>query len=209
MSGLSSGLIDHYLADLQRRLRFDHRLAARARADVEEYLAEALDGADTRAPGPQAALARFGSAADMARLYAEAALPERLRDTLRWLVCLVVATFLFMRLRTMAMGLADGGSAWLALADGAGFGLGALLCGLAWRVGAGPAAQAGRLILWAFVALAASAAANLLRAPLRLAADASAADLALLLASGALQLGLLIFGAVQLQRMGRHLRLLA
>ena len=99
-------LTGDYSRALQRELGFDRWLAARACEDFAEYLGEMveahpdLDPAETE----RRALAGFGEVHDIARSYASAALPKRLRQALGAAGWLALATFLFMRWRSIQLG---------------------------------------------------------------------------------------------------------
>lgn len=96
-------LIAAYLAEFDRALGFDRRLARRVHREVEAHLEDALgeSGSETEA------IRRFGNPQTLARAYAEAALPMQLRTT--WVVSLamLVTTFLAMRLRSVVLALPD------------------------------------------------------------------------------------------------------
>ncbi|QMW24413.1 hypothetical protein [Sandaracinobacteroides saxicola] len=116
-----AGLIDHYLLDVERRLSFDPILARRAHDDLTEHFADGDNGSSV-------ALARFGTPDQIAAAYAHAAFPDRMRQMLTALGWMTLATFAFMRLRSLRLDL--GGEPWLRLLDGAALSLG-LLAGIA------------------------------------------------------------------------------
>ncbi|KTE38826.1 MULTISPECIES: hypothetical protein [unclassified Sphingopyxis] len=183
---------------LQRELRFDRELAERAREDLAEYLDEmAAAGLDR-----DEAERRFGAVEDIARSYASAALPARLRQTLKAAGWLALATFLFMRWRSIALGFDPFAQpTLLSLIDGVGFLIGAAALIVAWRRRSDSAGMRAPL-LFAGAAIAVSTGASLLRALPALGGP----DGVLILATGAVQLGLLLWLAGRLRLIGRYRR---
>lgn len=187
---------------LQRELRFDRRLADRAREDLNEYLAEMAEAHPEL--DRHEAERRFGDVEDIARSYASAALPGRLRQTLKAAGWLALATFLFMRWRSMELGFDPfANPTLLSLVDGMGFLIGAAALIVAWRRRRtdGGAAMRAPLLL-AGAAIAVSTGASLLRALPALGGP----DGVLILATGAVQLGLLVWLAGRLRLIGRYRR---
>lgn len=128
-----SGLTDAYLAEFDRALGFDRRLARRVHEEIEAHLLDAMDEARSESE----AIARFGNPRSLARDYAEAALPGRLRRVGAMAAMLGLATFAFMRLRSMFLelpGAEAGHSMTLTLIDQAGFTTGVFFSLYAWHV---------------------------------------------------------------------------
>ncbi len=190
-----------YAGALERELGFDRRLAERAREDLAEYLDEMADA------GLEAAEAerRFGDVQDIARFYASAAMPARLRQTLGVAGWLALATFLFMRWRSMQLGLQSFTHPTLLSAiDGVGFLVGAVALIVAWRRGRSQAASGMRApLVFAAVAIGVSTTASLLRALPALGGP----DGTLILATGLIQLALLLLLIGRLRLIGRYHRL--
>lgn len=188
-----------YASALQRELGFDRQLAERAREDLAEYLDEMVAAGMARDEAER----RFGAVEDIARSYASAALPGRLRQTLKAAGWLALATFLFMRWRSIALGFDPFAQpTLLSLVDGIGFLIGAAALIVAWRRrsdGAGMRAP----LLFAGAAIAISTGASLLRALPALGGP----DGMLILATGAVQLGLLVWLAARLRLIGRYRRM--
>lgn len=184
---------------LQRELGFDRQLAERAHEDLAEYLDEMVAAGMARDEAER----RFGAVEDIARSYASAALPGRLRQTLRAAGWLALATFLFMRWRSIALGFDPFAQpTLLSLIDGIGFLIGAAALIVAWRRrsdGAGMRAP----LLFAGAAIAISTGASLLRALPALGGP----DGMLILVTGAVQLGLLVWLAARLRLVGRYRRM--
>lgn len=163
-----SSLTDAYLAEFDRALGFDRRLARRAHEEIEAHLLDAMDNAHSE----REAIARFGNPHSLARDYAEAALPERLRRAGILAGVLALATFVFMRLRSMLLELPEmdaGSGMTLTLIDRAGFATGVFFGFYAWHVArsASGAARARRSfgpLLGAAAAFLLSIVASLLRA---------------------------------------------
>lgn len=174
-----------YAGALERELGFDRQLAERACEDLAEYLDEMADA------GMEAAEAerRFGDVQDIARSYASAAMPTRLRQTLSVAGWLALATFLFMRWRSMQLGFESfAHPTLLGAIDGAGFLVGAAALIVAWRRGRSQAASGMRApLVFAAVAIGVSTTASLLRALPALGGP----DGALILGTGLVQLGML------------------
>ncbi len=115
-----------YLDELDDVLAFDPRLSRRVRDEIESHLCDTAERV-----GEAAAVRRFGRPADIARAYAEAALPDRLRRSCVAAALLGGATLLLMRLRTVILDLPGGGDP-LTWFDRGGL-LAALACiGAAW-----------------------------------------------------------------------------
>ena len=190
-----------YAGALERELGFDRQLAARAREDLAEYLDEMADAGLETAEAER----RFGDVRDIARSYASAALPKRLRQTLRIAGWLALATFLFMRWRSMQLGLESfAHPTLLGLIDGAGFlvGGGALI--VAWRRSRSQPAFGMRApLVFAAIAIGVSTVASLLRALPALGGP----DGTLILATGLVQLALLLVLIGRLRLIGRYRRL--
>lgn len=128
-----SGLTDAYLAEFDRALGFDRKLARRVHDEIEAHLLDAMDDARSE----REAIARFGNPWSLVRDYAEAALPGRLRRVGAMAAMLGLATFAFMRLRSMLLGLpaAEAGhSMMLTLVDRAGFTAGVFFGLYAWYI---------------------------------------------------------------------------
>ncbi len=188
-----------YATALQRELGFDRQLAERAHEDLAEYLDEMVAAGMARDEAER----RFGAVEDIARSYASAALPGRLKQTLKAAGWLALATFLFMRWRSIALGFDPFAQpTLLSLIDGIGFLIGAAALIVAWRRrsdGAGMRAP----LLFAGAAIAISTGASLLRALPALGGP----DGMLILATGAVQLGLLVWLAARLRLVGRYRRI--
>lgn len=188
-----------YATALQRELGFDRQLAERAHEDLAEYLDEMVAAGMARDEAER----RFGAVEDIARSYASAALPGRLRQTLKAAGWLALATFMFMRWRSIALGFDPFAQpTLLSLIDGIGFLIGAAALIVAWRRrsdGAGMRAP----LLFAGAAIAISTGASLLRALPALGGP----DGMLILATGAVQLGLLVWLAARLRLVGRYRRM--
>lgn len=121
-----TGPIAAYLDELDTVLAFDPRLSRRVRAEIESHL---LDTAEQ--VGEADAVRRFGRPADIARAYAEAALPDRLRQSCIAAALLGGATLLLMRLRTVVLDITRGGDP-LAWFDRGGLVAALLFIGAAW-----------------------------------------------------------------------------
>jgi hypothetical protein len=121
-----TGPIAAYLDELDTVLAFDPRLSRRVHDEIESHL---LDTAEQ--VGEADAVRRFGRPAEIARAYAEAALPDRLRRSCIAAALLGGATLLLMRLRTVLLDI-PGRADPLTWLDRGGL-VAALLCiGLAW-----------------------------------------------------------------------------
>lgn len=121
-----TGPIAAYLDELDAVLAFDPRLSHRVRDEIESHL---LDTAEQ--VGEADAVRRFGRPADIARAYAEAALPDRLRRSCIAAALLGGATLLLMRLRTVVLDITSGGDL-LAWFDRGGLVAALLFIGAAW-----------------------------------------------------------------------------
>jgi uncharacterized membrane protein len=202
-----SRLTDAYLAEFDRELGFDHRLARRVHREVEAHLQDARDDAGSEA----AAIARFGNPRVLAREYAQAALPARLRMAGAAAGALALTTFAFMRLRSMLLtlpGMDAGPTVALTFIDRAGFGAGLFFGVYAWHVartvsGAERATRIFAPLLGAAVAFLLSTVASLLRAQM-----AAGGEL-LVWITGGLELLLLGGAATQLRLLHRHAALAA
>lgn len=134
-----AGVIDAYLSELDRRLAFDRALSARVCAEAEDHLREAA-AAQPAADADEAerrAVARFGSARDIAARFADDLLVGAARRTWVLLAAAAGAALLAMRLRRMLLEEAAFNAAPLgAFLDRYAF-FAALACGLAgwfaWR----------------------------------------------------------------------------
>lgn len=190
-----------YAGALERELGFDRALAERAREDLTEYLDEMADAGLDAAEAER----RFGDVRDIARSYASAALPKRLRQTLSVAGWLALATFLFMRWRSMQLGLESfTHPTLLGVIDGVGFLVGAAALIVAWRRGCSQAASGMRApLVFAAIAIGISTAASLLRAFPSLGGP----DGALILATGLIQLALLLLLIGRLRLIDRYRRL--
>jgi uncharacterized membrane protein len=156
-------LIDAYLADFDRALGFDRRLAQRVHQEVEAHLHEAMDDAASEAE----AIRRFGNPQALAQAYAEATLPSRLRKTRAVALAVAVATFLFMRLRSVGLALPEidnGPFAALTAIDRTGFVAGILFSLYAWHVSRRGAQTMLPPLLGATAAFLLSVIASLMRA---------------------------------------------
>lgn len=196
------GLTDAYLAEFDHALGFDRRLARRVHDEVEAHLLDAIDDAQSE----REAIARFGNPHALARDYAEAALPDRLRRAGAMAGALALATFVFMRLRSMLLALpgASGGrDATLTLIDRAGFAAGVFFGLYAWHVArsASGAARARRSfgpLLGAAAAFLLSTVASLLRAL------PASGGLPLVWITGGLEILLIAGVAIQLRQLRLH-----
>lgn len=190
-----------YAGALERELGFDRALAERAREDLAEYLDEMADAGLDAAEAER----RFGDVRDIARSYASAALPKRLRQTLSVAGWLALATFLFMRWRSIQLGLESfTHPTLLGVIDGVGFLVGAAALIVAWRRGRSQAASGMRApLVFAAIAIGVSTAASLLRAFPSLGGP----DGALILATGLIQLALLLLLIGRLRLIDRYSRL--
>ena len=195
------GPIAAYLDELDRVLSFDSRLSRRVHDEIESHLSDAAERV-----GEADAVQRFGRPAEIARAYAEAALPDRLRRSCIAAGLLGGATLLLMRLRTVLLDIPGGGDplTWL---DRGGL-VAALLCvGAAWWFSSRHRIAAVRTALHlAAGCLALSVGASLLRA-----ADAGSGDGAVALIVGTALVELLLVGGLmaQLARLDRYARRLA
>lgn len=195
-------LTDAYLAEFDRALGFDRRLARRVHEEIEAHLLDAIDEARSESE----AIARFGNPHSLARDYAEAALPERLRRTGTMAGVLAFATFVFMRLRSMALALPGtdaGPGGALILIDRAGFATGLVFSLYAWHAArAAPGAERARRsfgpLLGAAAAFLLSIVASLLRA---LPASGGAP---IVWITGGLEILLIASVAIQLRQLHRH-----
>lgn len=193
-------LTGDYAGALERELGFDRQLAARAREDLAEYLDEMADAGLE----PAEAERRFGDVQDIARSYANAALPGRLRQTLVAAGWLALATFLFMRWRSMQLGFESfAHPTLLGVVDGAGFLVGAAALIVAWRRSRARSTDMRAPLIFAAAAIGVSTAASLLRALPALGGP----DAALILATGLVQLVLLGLLVRRLRLINRYSRI--
>lgn len=195
-----SGPIATYLDELDDVLAFDPRLSRRVRDEIESHLC------DTAAQvGEAAAVRRFGRPAEIARAYAEAAMPDRLRRSCVAAALLGGATLLLMQLRSVILDI-PGGTDPLTWFDRVGL-VAALVCiGAAWRMAShGQIAAVRRWLHFAAGSLALSVGASLLRA------HAASGDAAFVLIGGSALVELLLLGGLmaQLARLDRYARRLA
>lgn len=198
------GVKGNYASALERELGFDRQLAERAREDLAEYLDEMADA------GLEAAEAerRFGDVRDIARSYASAALPKRLRQTLGVAGWLALATFLFMRWRSVQLGLESfTHPTLLSLIDGVGFLVGAAALVVAWRrsQSSGATLDMRAPLLFASAAITVSTIASFLRALPALGGP----DGVLILATGVVQLILMLLLVRRLRQIGTYRRRIA
>jgi hypothetical protein len=100
-----AGVIDSYLAELDRRLAFDPALGARVRAEVEDHLHLAAEAAADlpRADAERGAVQRFGRADELASRFARDALNAQAGRMWLALAALAGATFIAMRLRRVLL----------------------------------------------------------------------------------------------------------
>lgn len=197
-----SGLTDTYLAEFDSALGFDRRLARRVHDEIEAHLLDAIDDARSESE----AIARFGNPHALARDYAEATLPDRLRRAGTMAGVLAFATFVFMRLRSMLLALPGteaGPGMTLTLIDRAGFAAGLFFSVYAWHVarstsGAARARRSFAPLLGAAAAFLLSIVASLLRA---LPASGGAP---LVWITGGLEILLIGSVAIQLRQLHRH-----
>jgi uncharacterized membrane protein len=195
-------LIAQYLAEFDRALGFDRGLARRVHAEIEAHLLEAMDDAQNE----KDAIARFGNPNSLARDYAEAALPKRLRRAGATAATLAVATFVFMRLRTMLLalpGVEAEPATVLTFIDRAGFATGLFFSLYAWHAARSVSGteRARRIfgpLLGAAAAFLLSIVASLLRA-----LPASGGE-SLVWITGSLEILLIGGVAVQLHQLRRH-----
>lgn len=153
-----TGPIAAYLDEIDAALAFDRRLSRRVRDEIESHLFEAAERVSEAD-----AVRRFGQPAEIARAYAEAALPDRLKRSCVAAALLGGATLALMRLRTVALDIPGGGAlTWL---DRGGLVAAALCVGAAWLLAARYGIAAVRRALHlAAGCLALSVGASLLRA---------------------------------------------
>ena len=195
-----SGPITAYLDEIDAVLAFDPRLSRRVRDEIESHLFDAAERV-----GEVDAVRRFGHPAEIARAYAEAALPDRLKRSCAAAALLGGATLALMRLRTIVLDIPGGDAlTWL---DRGGL-IAALLCvGAAWLLAArhGIAVVRGALHL-AAGCLALSVGASLLRA-----LGGANHERALELVAGTALVELLLLAILmgQLARLDRYARRLA
>lgn len=195
-----SGPIAAYLDEIDAVLAFDRSLSRRVRDEIESHLFDAAERV-----GEADAVRRFGRPAEIARAYAEAALPDRLKRSCLAAAMLGGVTLLLMRLRTLILDIPGGDAlTWL---DRGGL-VAALLCvGVAWLLAARDriAAVRGALHL-ASGCLALSVGASLLRA---LGGMKHALALELVVGTALIELLLLAILMRQLARLDRYARRLA
>ena len=196
-----SGPIATYLDELDDVLAFDPRLSRRVRDEIESHLRDTAERV-----GEAAAVRRFGRPADIARAYAEAALPDRLRRSCVAAALLGGATLLLMRLRTVILDLPGGGDP-LTWFDRGGL-LAALACiGAAWWMASRLCiALVRRWLHFAAGSLALSVGASLVRAFQGASGDSAHA---LIVGTALVELVLLSALMAQLARLDRYARRLA
>lgn len=196
-----TGPIAAYLDELDQVLAFDPRLSRRVHDEIESHLFDTAEHV-----GEADAVRRFGRPAEIARAYAEAALPDRLRRSCIAAVLLGGATLLLMRLRTVLLDIPGGGDPLTWLDRGGLFA--ALLCiGAAWILSARyRIASVRRALHLAAGCLALSVGASLLRA-----VDGGSGDAAFALIAGTALVEVILVGALmmQLARLDRYARRLA
>lgn len=195
-----SGPIAAYLDEIDAVLAFDRSLSRRVRDEIESHLFDAAERV-----GEADAVQRFGRPAEIARAYAEAALPDRLKRSCLAAAMLGGATLLLMRLRTLVLDIPGGDAlTWL---DRGGL-VAALLCvGAAWLCAAQNRGAAVRSALHlAAGCLALSVGASLLRA---LGGMNRALALELVAGTALIELLLLAILMRQLARLDRYARRLA
>jgi len=195
-----SGPIATYLDEIDDVLAFDPRLSRRVRDEIESHLCDTAEQV-----GEADAVRRFGRPAEIARAYAEAALPDRLRRSCVAAALLGGATLLLMRLRTVILDLPGGDP--LTWFDRGGL-IAALACiGAAWWMASrGRIALVRRWLHFATGSLALSVGASLVRA-----FQGATGDSAHALIVGTALVELLLLGALmaQLARLDRYARRLA
>ncbi|WP_428632200.1 HAAS signaling domain-containing protein [Sphingopyxis sp.] len=195
-----SGPIANYLDEIDDVLAFDPRLSRRVRDEIESHLFDTAEQV-----GEADAVRRFGRPSDIARAYAEAALPDRLRRSCAAAGLLGGATLLLMQLRTAILDI-PGGTDPLTWFDRVGL-LAALACiGAAWWIASrGRIATVRRWLHFAAGSLALSVGASLLRA------YAASGDAAFTLIAGSALIELLLLAGLmaQLARLDRYARRLA
>lgn len=193
-----SGPIATYLDELDDVLAFDPRLSRRVRDEIESHLCDTAEQV-----GEADAVRRFGRPADIARAYAEAALPDRLRRSCVAAALLGGATLLLMRLRRVILDL-PGGADPLTWFDRGGL-LAALACiGAAWWMASWR--RIGLVRRWLHVAagsLALSVGASLVRAFQSASGDSAHA---LIVGTALVELLLLAALMAQLARLDRYAR---
>jgi|CXWL01.1.fsa_nt_gi hypothetical protein len=129
-------LTDAYLAEFDRALGFDRRLARRVHDEIEAHLCDAVADDTDDEGAERRAIARFGNPQVLARDYAQAALPARLRMTWAVAITMALATFALMRLRSTVLalpGMEAGSNMLLAVVDRAAFGAGIFFSLYAWH----------------------------------------------------------------------------
>ena len=196
-----TGPIAAYLDELDRVLAFDPRLSRRVHDEIESHLFDTAEHV-----GEADAVRRFGRPAEIARAYAEAALPDRLRRSCIAGALVGGATLLLMRLRTVLLDIPGRGDP-LAWFDRGGL-VAALLCiGAAWWFSSRYRIAAVRKALHlAAGCLALSVGASLLRAVGIGSADGA---LALIAATASVEVILVSALMMQLARLDRYARRLA
>lgn len=120
-----TGPIAAYLDEIDAVLAFDRSLSRRVRDEIESHLFDAAERV-----GEADAVRRFGRPAEIARAYAEAALPDRLKRSCAAAALLGGTTLLLMRLRTIVLDIPGGDAlTWL---DRGGLVAALLSVGAAW-----------------------------------------------------------------------------
>ena len=204
-----SRLTDAYLAEFDRALRFDPSLARRVHAEIEAHLCDAIEAAGKGEAGERAAIARFGNPEALARDYALATLPRRIRTTWAGTIAMMAATFAFMRLRTILLlvpATADGAGMFLTVVDRAGFGAGIFFSLYAWH----SARRGGESVRHALPPLCGATAAFLLSALASLSRALLATGAGpLVWITGSLEMTAIGFVCVQIRRLQHHAGLAA
>jgi hypothetical protein len=196
-----SGPIATYLDELDDVLAFDPGLSRRVRDEIESHLCDTAEQV-----GEADAVRRFGRASDIARAYAEAALPDRLRRSCIAAGLLGAATLLLMRLRTVVLDI-PGGADPLTWFDRGGLAAALLCIGAAWWMASRRRiALVRRWLHFAAGSLALSVGASLVRA-----FQGASGDAAHVLIVGTALVELLLLGGLmaQLARLDRYARRLA
>ncbi len=192
-----SGPIATYLDELDHVLAFDPLLSRRVRDEIESHLCDTAEQV-----GEADAVRRFGRPVEIARAYAEAALPDRLRRSCVAAALLCGATLLLMQLRTAILDIPGGGDP-LTWFDRGGL-IAALACiGAAWFTASrGRVATVRRWLHFGAGSLALSVGASLLRA------YAASGEAAFTLIAGSALVELLLLAGLmaQLARLDRYAR---
>jgi hypothetical protein len=205
-----SRLTTDYLAQFDRALNFDPGLARRVRVEVEAHLCDAIEAAGKGEEAERFAIARFGNPAALARDYALATLPRQIRTTWSAAIAMMVATFVFMRLRAILLSVpatADGASALLALADRAGFGAGIFFSLYAWHSARRRKGESVRNVLSPMCGATAAFLLSTLASLSRAATTAGPGPLVWI--TGSLEMMMIGFVCIQIRRLQHHAGLAA